>query len=178
MKKVLQYYNYSVKKQGAQGPDIKHIYTQKDIDEESKEIDMYLKSKDAHKSKDSNLSDDSDKSLTFNRYVFQLFQFIVCYTKYICRSSLSDSDPSETNSNNLLQSRDLAQSVDNLTLEADEIEYRRPSVKEEDRRRSRMTDAEYMAEIKNICNPGNPLDYYEKTLKDLGNYSTSNIYFT
>ncbi|KAF7280358.1 p21 (RAC1) activated kinase 3 [Rhynchophorus ferrugineus] len=157
VKKVLQYYNYSVKKQGAQGPDIKHIYTQKDIDEESKEIDMYLKSKDAHKSKDSNLSDDSDKSLNFNR------------------ASLSDGDPSETNSNNLLQSRDLAQSLDNLTLEADEIEYRRPSVKEEDRR-SRMTDADYMAEIRKICNPGNPLDYYEKTLKDLGSGASGMVF--
>lgn len=55
-------------------------------------------------------------------------------------------------------------------MDSDEIEYRKPSITEEDwyRRRSGITDSDYMREIRKICNPGDPYDFYEKTLKDLG----------
>lgn len=62
VKKVLQYYNFSVKKHGVQGQEIKHIFTERDIAEESKEMDLYMKSKDAHKSKESNISSDSPEN--------------------------------------------------------------------------------------------------------------------
>lgn len=57
VRQAVKYYNYSMKKQ--EKGEMKHIITEKDIDEESKEIDQYMKSKDAHKSKDSDLSDDT-----------------------------------------------------------------------------------------------------------------------
>lgn len=78
VKKVLQYYNFSVKKQGVQGQEIKHIFTEEDIDEESKEIDLYVKSKDAHKSKDSNLSADDSEKLISNseRYVAIMYNIL------------------------------------------------------------------------------------------------------
>ncbi|KAG5882642.1 hypothetical protein JTB14_025115 [Gonioctena quinquepunctata] len=62
VKQVLQYYNYSIKKGNANGQEYKHIVTEKDIVEESKQIDLYMHSKDAHKSKDSILSGESDNS--------------------------------------------------------------------------------------------------------------------
>lgn len=62
VKQVLQYYNYSIKKGTEDVQGFKHIITEEDIDEESKQIDLYMQSKDAHKSKDSNLSDDSNTS--------------------------------------------------------------------------------------------------------------------
>lgn len=156
VKKVLQYYNYSVKKHAGPTPDIKHIYTQKDIDEESKQMDLYMQSKDAHKSKDSNLSDDSSKSVECDN-----------------GTSLPSIDPVEIEDNNLVQTKKLAQTIDNLTIEADEIEYRRPSL---DERKFGITDEEYMSEIKKICNPGNPYDYYERTLKDLGSGASGMVF--
>lgn len=54
---AVKYYNYSIKKK-EEGEPFKQIMTEEDIDEESKEIDNYMNSKDAHKSKD--LIDDDD----------------------------------------------------------------------------------------------------------------------
>lgn len=54
---AVKYYNYSIKKK-EEGEPFKQIMTEEDIDEESKEIDDYMKSKDAHKSQD--LIDDED----------------------------------------------------------------------------------------------------------------------
>lgn len=73
--------------------------------------------------------------------------------------------------NNLLKSRNLAASIENLSIEvADDIEYRKPSITDDSvcRRRSQMSDYDYMREIKKICNPCDPYDIYEKTLRDLG----------
>lgn len=61
VKQVLQYYNYSIKKGYENGQEYKHIVTERDIVEESKQIDLYMHSRDAHKSKDSDLSDDLNK---------------------------------------------------------------------------------------------------------------------
>lgn len=49
---AVKYYNYSIKKKVEEEDGIKHIMTEDDIAEESKEIDDYMNSKDAHKSKD------------------------------------------------------------------------------------------------------------------------------
>lgn len=60
VKQVLKYYNFSIKKGNEDRPEFKHIITERDIVEESKQIDLYTQSKDAHKSKDS-LSDSEQK---------------------------------------------------------------------------------------------------------------------
>ncbi|XP_066149903.1 serine/threonine-protein kinase PAK 2 [Euwallacea fornicatus] len=155
VKKVLQYYNFSVKKHGQ---EIKHIFTERDIAEESKQMDLYMQSRDAHKSKDSNLSsDESEKSNEDFRSTYVV---------------------PKNDVNNLLQTKILAQSIENLTLEADDIEYRKPSITEDDlyRRRSGLSDQDYMKEIKKICNPGDPYDFYEKTLKDLGSGASGMVF--
>lgn len=54
---ALKFYNYSIKKK-EEGEPFKQIMTEEDIAEESKEIDNFMNSKDAHKSKD--LIDDED----------------------------------------------------------------------------------------------------------------------
>lgn len=54
---AVKYYNYSIKKKEEDNV-FKQIMTEEDIDEESKEIDDYMNSKDAHKSKD--LLDDNE----------------------------------------------------------------------------------------------------------------------
>lgn len=48
---AVKYYNYSIKKK-VDGEVFKQIMTEDDVDEESKEIDNYMNSKDAHESKD------------------------------------------------------------------------------------------------------------------------------
>lgn len=63
VKQVLQYYNYSNKKGNQDGQVYKHIVTEEDIDEESKQIDMYMHSRDAHTSKDSILSETDESSI-------------------------------------------------------------------------------------------------------------------
>lgn len=164
VKQVLQYYNFSVKKQGAhQGQEIKHIFTEQDIDEESKQLDLYLHSKDAHKSKDSNLSSDNESN-GFDRSTFTVAPAVEKTTK---------------DENNLLKSRNLAASIENLSIEAaDDIEYRKPSITDDDvcRRRSQMSDYDYMKEIKKICNPCDPYDLYDKTLRDLGSGASGMVF--
>ncbi|XP_060527093.1 serine/threonine-protein kinase PAK 1 [Cylas formicarius] len=154
VKKVLQYYNFSVKKQNHAAQEIKHIFTENDIAEESKQIDLYMKSKDAHKSKDSNLSDDSSD---FER---------------------SPLNQNPTLDNNLMQIKNLARSVDNLAIDVEEIEFRKPSNSDDDiyLRRSGLSDDDYMRQIRDICNSGNPLDFYEKTLKDLGSGASGMVF--
>lgn len=163
VKKVLQYYNFSVKKHGAQPAEIKHIFTEKDIDEESKEMDLYMKSKDAHKSKDSDLSGDSNKS-SISEYE---------------SSRLSEPPISQRADevNNLLQTKNLARNIEDLTI-AEEIEYRNINSSDSDiyRRKSGLSDLDYMREIRKICNPGNPSDFYEKRLKDLGSGASGMVF--
>nr|CAH7717424.1 unnamed protein product [Callosobruchus chinensis] len=76
VKQVLQYYNYSIKKNIQEGQEYKHIITEDDIHEESKQIDLYTQSKDAHKSSDSTLSSEegslengSEEDRDINRYL-------------------------------------------------------------------------------------------------------------
>ncbi|ENN75262.1 serine/threonine-protein kinase PAK 2 [Dendroctonus ponderosae] len=163
VKKVLQFYNFSVKKHGVQGQEIKHIFTERDIAEESKEMDLYMKSKDAHKSKESNISSDGSQNSLIH-----------------LENSRTTLPPVVANNdqNNLLQTRNLAQSLENLAVDSEEIEYRKPSITEEDwyRRRSGITDSDYMREIRKICNPGDPYDFYEKTLKDLGSGASGMVF--
>ncbi|KAL1514301.1 hypothetical protein ABEB36_003580 [Hypothenemus hampei] len=164
VKKVLQYYNFSVKKHGGQAQEVKHIFTEQDIAEESKEIDLYMKSKDAHKSKDSNLSsDDSEKSVG---------------SEFGDRSTLPTQANIQDVKNNLLHTKNLAKSIENLAIEAEDIEYRKPSITDDDlyRRRSGLSDEEIIKEIKKICNSGDPYDFYEKTLKDLGSGASGMVF--
>lgn len=59
---AVKYYNYSIKKK-EEGEPFKQIMTEEDIDEESKQIDNYMHSKDAHKSQDLIDDDDIDEHL-------------------------------------------------------------------------------------------------------------------
>ncbi|XP_050293169.1 serine/threonine-protein kinase PAK 1 [Anthonomus grandis grandis] len=169
VKKVLQYYNFSVKKQqqGGQAKDIKHIFTERDIAEESIEMDLYMKSRDAHKSKDSDEVISSDDCSNGNNL----------YEQSRSTYTVASKEPVEPEPN-LLQTKNLTQFMEDLTIEADEIEYRKPSLNDDDiyRRRSAMSDAHYMKEIMKICNPGDPLDFYEKTQRDLGSGASGLVF--
>lgn len=63
---AVKYYNYSIKKKEEGGEVFKQIMTEEDIDEESKEIDNFMNSKDAHKSQDLIDDEDIDKHLTYS----------------------------------------------------------------------------------------------------------------
>ncbi|KAJ8982337.1 hypothetical protein NQ317_009453 [Molorchus minor] len=167
VKQVLQYYNYSIKKVNENGQDYKHIVTEKDIVEESKEIDNYMHSRKAHKSKDSNLSDESDRS---DEQVEQANN----------RISLPPRPPRKIDGNNLVKSKNLAQTIENLTMD-DNIEYRSKSNSmEEDedflRRRSGLTDEGLHASDKKICNSGDPDDYYIRSNNDLGSGASGLVF--
>lgn len=162
VKQVLQYYNYSIKKGNENGQEYKHIVTEKDIVEESKQIDLYMHSRDAHKSKDSGLADDLNK----------------LEEPVENRTTLPPRPPRKIDTPNLIKSKHLAQSTENLTI-ADDIEYRsKSSSSDEDflRRHTGLTDEECMREIKNICNPGDPYDYYERINKDLGSGASGMVF--
>lgn len=72
---VVKYYQFSMKKQ--EKGEFKHILTEKTIAEESKEIDQYMNSKEAHKSKDSGLDDNGSEPLYVNTWVSIFFKFIL-----------------------------------------------------------------------------------------------------
>lgn len=44
------------------------------------------------------------------------------------------------------------------------------------RRRSGLTDEDYINELKKICNPGDPYDYYERSHKDLGSGASGTVF--
>ncbi|CAG9861036.1 unnamed protein product [Phyllotreta striolata] len=166
VKQVLQYYHFSIKKGNQERPEFKHIVTERDIVEESKQIDLYTQSKDAHQSKDS-LSD-SDKE-----------------QKEINRCSYPVRPPRKIDGSNLIQTKNLAQNLVDLTLvENEEVEFRDKSGSSADlfgdddvsRRRSGLTDEDYMIEIRKICNTGNPDDYYERSHKDLGSGASGLVF--
>lgn len=168
VKQVLKYYNFSIKKGNEDRPEFKHIITERDIVEESKQIDLYTQSKDAHKSKDS-LSDSEQKEDK--------------------RSSYPVRPPRKIDGSNLIQTKTLAQNIVDLSLVDDtkkeEVEIRHKSDSTVDlnedgddmlRRRSGMTDEDYMIEIRKICNPGDPDDFYERSHKDLGSGASGLVF--
>lgn len=69
---AVKYYNYSIKKK-EEGDVFKQIMTEDDIIEESKEIDDYMHSKDAHQSK--NLLDDEEIDRHLNLPVVEFPSF-------------------------------------------------------------------------------------------------------
>ncbi|XP_023015936.2 p21 (RAC1) activated kinase 3 [Leptinotarsa decemlineata] len=178
VKQVLQYYNYSIKKGNENVQEYKHIVTEKDIVEESKQIDLYMHSKDAHKSKESILSGKSDESPRVKEDSNKSTDN---------RSSFPSRPPRKIDGTNLVQTKNLAQNLVDLTLvdkdKNDDIEIRNKSETNSDlsdddflRRRSGLSDEDYMAEIKNICNPGDPYDYYERCNKDLGSGASGMVF--
>ncbi|CAH0553616.1 unnamed protein product [Brassicogethes aeneus] len=73
-------------------------------------------------------------------------------------------------SSNLAKTKEISKSIENLAIQ-ENVEARGTYIVEEDafiRRKSSVTDEEYMDNIKEICNPGNPLDFYIRTNRDLG----------
>lgn len=173
VKQVLQYYNYSIKKQqdntnGVQ--EFKHIITEEDIVEESKEIDQYMHSKDAHKSKDSDLSEDLNNG---NDVAVK-----------DVRTTLPPLPPKRTQvPNNLVKTKNLAKSIENLNIYDDTnnhvVEMRRKSDLLEDdfiRRRTGLTDEDYVNELCKICNPNDPNTIYERSLKDLGSGASGTVF--
>lgn len=167
VKQVLQFYNFSIKRGNEERPEFKHIVTEKDIVEESKLIDLFTHSKDAHKSKDS-LSD-SEKSSDEQK------------------ASTPVRPPRKIDATNLVQTKNLAKNLVDLTIVDDikkeEVEFRDKSSSNTDlsnddiiRRRSGMTDDDYMLEIRKICNPGDPNQFYERSHKDLGSGASGIVF--
>ncbi|XP_072384989.1 serine/threonine-protein kinase PAK 1 [Diabrotica undecimpunctata] len=166
VKQVLQYYNFSIKKGNEERAEFKHIVTERDLVEESKQIDLYTLSKDAHKSKDS-LSDSEQKDDK--------------------RSSHPVRPPRKIDGSNLIQTKNLAQNlvdlsvVDEVKVKKEDVEYRNksdPIIDDDDvlRRRSGLTDDDYMLEIRKICNPGDPDDFYDRSYKDLGSGASGIVF--
>lgn len=79
---------------------------------------------------------------------------------------------------NLVKTKDLAQNIENLSLTED-IVYRSKSNSTEDeflRRNSDLTDDDYANELMKICNPGDPLEYYQRSNKDLGSGASGTVF--
>nr|CAI5826324.1 unnamed protein product [Callosobruchus analis] len=167
VKQVLQYYNYSIKKNIQEGQEYKHIITEDDIHEESKQIDLYTQSKDAHKSSDSTLSSEEGSLENGSED-----------DRDVNRTTLPARPPRKVDGTNLVKTKNLAQSIENLAL-ADDIEFRTKSDLANDefiRRYSEVSDKDYLQQIRNICNPGNPYDYYERSNKDLGSGASGTVF--
>lgn len=74
--------------------------------------------------------------------------------------------------------KNLAKSIENLSIN-ETVEIRKKSDTSEDsfiRRKTGMTDEDYMAELRKLCNPGDPNQYYLKTNKDLGSGASGIVF--
>ncbi|KAJ3641542.1 hypothetical protein Zmor_028045 [Zophobas morio] len=82
---------------------------------------------------------------------------------------------------NLKKSRNLAQKMDNLNIDDMEfLELRQKSDYSSDdeslRRRSRLSDEDYIRRIKRLCNPGDLGDFYHRTTKDIGSGASGIVF--
>ncbi|XP_044262874.1 serine/threonine-protein kinase PAK 1 [Tribolium madens] len=164
VKQAVKYYNYSIKKQ--EKGEIKHIITEPLIDEETKEIDKYMNSKDAHKSKDGNLDDEGNEE--------------PIYANTLNRPESVPVIPPKNPPTNLKKAPKIPQ-LDCLTID-DTCELRHKTSSEDSsdddflRRRSRLTDEDYIRELKKLCNPGDPNDFYIRSNRDLGTGAMGVVY--
>lgn len=97
---------------------------------------------------------------------------------YILRTSTPTRPPRKIDGSNLVKTKNLAQSIENLSL-ADDIEYRSKSNSAEDEcfvRNSDVTDENYTIELMKICNAGDPYDYYERSNRDLGSGASGTVF--
>lgn len=81
--------------------------------------------------------------------------------------------PPKVSSTNLTKTQKITEQLDCLNLNDETaFELRRKSDYSSDddfvRRRSRMTDEDYIRELKKLCNPGDPYDFYCRSNRDLG----------
>ncbi|XP_045479065.1 serine/threonine-protein kinase PAK 2 [Harmonia axyridis] len=158
VRQVLRYYNYSMKKQEAT-PQFKPLVTENYIDEESEEISRFENSKEAHTSRESILSSCSEYENTRP-------------------GTFCTTPKTKQEEQNLMKIKNLAKSIENLSIN-ETVEIRKKSDTSEDsfiRRKTGMTDEDYMAELRKLCNPGDPNQYYLKTNKDLGSGASGIVF--
>ncbi|XP_966936.3 serine/threonine-protein kinase PAK 1 [Tribolium castaneum] len=163
VKQAVKFYNYSIKKQ--EKGEMKHIITEPLIDEETKEIDKYMNSKDAHKSKDGNLDDEGNEE--------------PIYVNTINRpETVPAIPPKRTPTTNLRKAPKIPEQLDCLTIDEGTCELRRKSSSDDDilRRKSGQTDEDYIRELKKLCNPGDPSDFYCRSNRDLGTGAMGIVY--
>lgn len=82
---------------------------------------------------------------------------------------------------NLMETKNLCKNIENLSIENEygNVELRPKSDLSDDdflRRRTGLTDDDYINELRSICNPGNPLDYYDRSYKDLGSGASGTVF--
>lgn len=77
----------------------------------------------------------------------------------------------------MVKTKNLARNVENLTIEED-VQYRNSNSSEDSflRRTSDLTDSDYLEELKKICNPGDPFEFYERSNKDLGSGASGTVF--
>ncbi|KAJ3641543.1 hypothetical protein Zmor_028046 [Zophobas morio] len=136
VRQAVKYYNYSMKKQ--EKGEIKHILTEKIIAEESKEIDQYMNSKDAHKSKDSGLDDQSPEPLYVNT----------------ARGHIVPTFPQ-----NKLAPKIPPKNPPSETPQIEEVVLLR---------RSLSGDKSYLTELRKLCNSNDPSEFYLRSDRDIG----------
>lgn len=86
--------------------------------------------------------------------------------------------PRKIDASNLVKTKNLAQNIENLSLTED-IEYRSKSNSSQDeflRRNSDLTDEDYTNELRKICNHGDPIQYYERSNRDLGSGASGTVF--
>lgn len=163
VKQVLVLINFlnSKKYLGENGvPQFKPFITENYIDEESEEIRRFENSKEAHTSQESILSSSSSGD------------------RDTIRPDTLPSNPNIIiNDQNLIKSKNLAKSIENLSI--NEVEYRRKSDLTEDefmRRKTGLTENDYLNELKSLCSKGDPNQFYKKANRDLGSGASGIVF--
>ncbi|KAK4881280.1 hypothetical protein RN001_004599 [Aquatica leii] len=140
---AIKYYNYSMKKKEESEP-FKHIVTERDIDEESEAINLFMNSDAAHQSRENLLNE--SKHLHVKE-----------------ESNRSDSLPALPPKKFGKLPVNLANGVEDLTLLSDDSPVLRRKTQEFD-----TSDEGILKELKSICSDEDPYERYSRTLKDLG----------
>lgn len=143
---AVKYYNYSMKKKEESEP-FKPFVTERDIDEESEAIDLYMNSSDAHQSRECLANDMRGLHPTLPEM-----------------SNRSETLPAlpPKKCNIKLKADNLAKSVEDLTLDDESPILRRKTQDFE------QTDEDILRELRSICSSEDPYDRYSRSNKDLG----------
>ncbi|KAF5270977.1 hypothetical protein FQA39_LY08280 [Lamprigera yunnana] len=141
---AIKYYNYSMKKKEDPEP-FKPILTERDIDEESEAINLFMNSDDAHQSRECLLNDAKG------------VQFGDCLNRF---DSLPTLPPKKIGK----LPQNLANGIEDLTLLADDESpiLRRKTQEFE------TSDEDILKELKGICSKEDPYQRYSRSNKDLG----------
>ncbi|GJQ77630.1 Pak3 [Trypoxylus dichotomus] len=146
---AVKYYNYSMKKKE---PESFKFITEEGIDEETADMENFMQSRDAHKSKDSDISDDEPQK----------------------KNLRSDETHSRSDTVIVLPptkplNKDVSKGVAKLNLDDSPILRRKTD-------EFHSGDIDYLEELRRICNPGNPKDRFKKEFKDLGSGASGIVF--